>query len=96
MFGVGGNVFVKNLTLTTKNTLYEYKLPDWTRAMSIQARPSVDVLVYSKNDAMSDYFTIKTTGTYWEPNIVFSGSLWFSCGTDGIVLEIITWNTKAG
>lgn len=89
----GANLTITNLTLTNANEKYPFKLPPWTRCLSIQGRPSVELHCFSDQNS-SDYFTIYGEAAYFETDIIFSGTLWFSSSMAGVVVEIITWNIK--
>lgn len=89
----GANLTITNLSIPLANTKYPFQLPPWTRCVSIQARPSVELHVFSSENS-NDYFTIYGQSAYFETDVVFSGTLWFSSAIAGIVVEIITWNIR--
>jgi len=84
---------ITNLTLTTANNWYQFDFPAGTTVVSIQARQDVNLLFTNLADH-SSYITIKNGGAYYDEDLVFSGSIWLSAGTDGIIAEIITWSLK--
>lgn len=92
-----GTPTLTTLTLTASGTGYSFTMPAGAYAFSIQARTAVDVLMgLNKADVESGgspYITIKSGTVFNSPEMFRSmaTTLWFSAGSNSIVLEILTW-----
>ena len=89
---------VTNLTLTTANQGYSWTPGGSVVGFSIQARTAVDVKLGATEASVevggSSFATIKSGSVMNSPQDFASKgtvSFWFSAGTDGIVLEIVSW-----
>jgi hypothetical protein len=88
---------ITELTLTTANTGYSYAFGGNVKAFSIQARTAVDIKIgetaASVQAGGSNYLTLKSGTVFNSPERFASSAetLYFSAGTDGIKLEIATW-----
>ena len=89
---------VTNLTLTTANQGYAWTPDGNVKGFSIQARTAVDVKIGATEASVegggSSFVTIKSGSVMNSPQDFASKgtvSFWFSAGTDGIVLEIVSW-----
>lgn len=98
MLRIPTTLTVTNLTLTTANTGYSWTPGGTVVGFSIQARTAVDVKVGATQASVqsggSSFATIKSGSVMNSPQDFASKgtvSFWFSAGTDGIVLEILSW-----
>lgn len=85
---------VYNKILTTNGTEYSQALPLNTTRFTLQARTAVDVkLCYTASGSGTTYLTVKSGSSYTEENIDCKDiTLYMQAGSDGIVVEIVTWS----
>ena len=89
---VGRQPILYNKTMTSKDTEYSQDLRSGTTKLLVQCRGQYDVKLAFAATSGTNYLTIKAGSVYYE-DIVEGGTrtLYFQCGTDGQVLEIIGW-----
>lgn len=85
-----------NVVMTTENTEYSQVLPEGTKRFSLQMRENDTAFrvayVTGKVAAPTEpYYTIQVAREYYEPDLNFTGTIYFACASAGKHIEIMAW-----
>lgn len=86
-----------NVVMTLANTEYSQELPANTKRFSMQMRENDTAFriayVTGKVAAPTEpYYTIQGAKEYYEPDLNFTGTIYFACASAGKHIEIMAWS----